>query len=259
MHALIAEYGARIDLSDNGGCTAIHVSARVGHANVLAALIAHAPTIIDKQDCAGQTALHLSMQSVVGFKTTAPILMQAGANVTARDKDGVTPIQHACTILALDILIMMVPRAVDQRSVLRVCLCELATWGRASDYGDGRQRSFNLILAALGHVHPIPELASMPALRRPSLLTDVVWMDDSLPPLQIIARRVIRQLIAARWLRNAPNTLFDDFIAAQAAHLPIPSVMSAYVTSELPAPNYTPGSSFNMRLTGVGSCVAFEG
>ena len=122
VHMLIREYGARVDLADHGGCTPIHVSARAGHADALAALLTHAPALIDRTDTTGQTALHLSMQSVVGFKTTAPLLIQAGAIVTARDKDGVTPIQHACSILALDILAVMVPRAMHQRGVLRVCL-----------------------------------------------------------------------------------------------------------------------------------------
>lgn len=81
--------GAEIDATDDAGMTALHQAAREGRNDAVAELLRNSASVFAK-DKKGRTPLHLAAMSQ---KSDAVIetLRAAGAPVTARDDDGLTP------------------------------------------------------------------------------------------------------------------------------------------------------------------------
>ncbi|KAJ9579143.1 hypothetical protein L9F63_024751 [Diploptera punctata] len=117
-------------VTDSSGRTALHLAASCGHRAVVRWLIRRADAGIDIRDVeSGYTALHRSI--FYGQIHVATDLIKLGANITVRDKDGLTPIDHAMK---------------DRPAILEydgLSLCEVYVWGTNNNYslGTGNEQS----------------------------------------------------------------------------------------------------------------------
>jgi ankyrin repeat protein len=95
VRSLVA-MNAAVNGRDDVGCTALHLAAGLGRAEVLLVLV-HPNAGADKEaNCAaGRTALHYA--AVNGHVEAITVLVQAGADTDAKDATGRTPLHHAAS------------------------------------------------------------------------------------------------------------------------------------------------------------------
>uniref|UniRef100_A0A8C4M8X4 Fibronectin type III and ankyrin repeat domains 1 n=1 Tax=Equus asinus asinus TaxID=83772 RepID=A0A8C4M8X4_EQUAS len=113
----LRRHGASWETRDLGGCTALHWAADGGHCNVIEWMLKDGCEVDAVDTGSGWTPL-MRVSAVSGNQGVASLLIDAGADVNVRDKDGKTPLM--VNSLAL---------CVELRSGLLRCLrnsCELS-------------------------------------------------------------------------------------------------------------------------------------
>jgi ankyrin repeat protein len=89
--AVLLEYGANINGTDNTGWTPLHFACTNGHLGLVRLLFAAGADVLINSDSG--TALHAAAQH--GFTAIVTLLMEAGADVTATMLDGSTALHVA--------------------------------------------------------------------------------------------------------------------------------------------------------------------
>ncbi|XP_056651193.1 fibronectin type 3 and ankyrin repeat domains protein 1 isoform X3 [Monodelphis domestica] len=87
-------HGASWDARDLGGCTALHWAADGGHSNIIEWMIKDGCQIDVLDTGSGWTPL-MRVSAISGNKEVASLLIEAGADVNMKDKDGKTPLMVA--------------------------------------------------------------------------------------------------------------------------------------------------------------------
>jgi hypothetical protein len=95
MVAFLLSKGAQANHVDECGKTAVMMGCEKGHLNVVRLLVEHTEGQgLELGNCYGMTALHCA--AVWGHTEIVEYLVSQGANATARDVDGMTPLMDAC-------------------------------------------------------------------------------------------------------------------------------------------------------------------
>ena len=89
---LLIEHGARVDVKDADGTTALMRASLAGHIDVVRLLLDKGAGVGDT-DTEGETALHLASRR--GHTDIVRLLLENGADVNAADKDGWTPLHES--------------------------------------------------------------------------------------------------------------------------------------------------------------------
>ncbi|XP_036683690.1 fibronectin type 3 and ankyrin repeat domains protein 1 isoform X2 [Balaenoptera musculus] len=87
----LRRHGASWDTRDLGGCTALHWAADGGHCNVIEWMIKDGCEVDTTDAGSGWTPL-MRVSAVSGNQKVASLLIDAGADVNMKDKDGKTPL-----------------------------------------------------------------------------------------------------------------------------------------------------------------------
>ncbi|XP_074088288.1 fibronectin type 3 and ankyrin repeat domains protein 1 isoform X5 [Macrotis lagotis] len=87
-------HGASWEAQDLGGCTALHWAADGGHTDIIEWMITDGCKIDVTDTYSGWTPL-MRVSAVSGNKEVASLLIEAGADVNVKDKDGKTPLMVA--------------------------------------------------------------------------------------------------------------------------------------------------------------------
>ncbi|XP_067565177.1 fibronectin type 3 and ankyrin repeat domains protein 1 [Pseudorca crassidens] len=90
----LRRHGASWDARDLGGCTALHWAADGGHCNVIEWMIKDGCEVDPTDAGSGWTPL-MRVSAVSGNQEVASLLIDAGADVNMKDKDGKTPLMVA--------------------------------------------------------------------------------------------------------------------------------------------------------------------
>ncbi|XP_038934758.1 fibronectin type 3 and ankyrin repeat domains 1 protein isoform X2 [Rattus norvegicus] len=90
----LRKHGASWDARDLGGCTALHWAADGGHCPVIDWMIKDGCEVDVVDTGSGWTPL-MRVSAVTGSQKVASLLIEAGADVNVRDKDGKTPLMVA--------------------------------------------------------------------------------------------------------------------------------------------------------------------
>ncbi|XP_062319718.1 fibronectin type 3 and ankyrin repeat domains protein 1 [Osmerus eperlanus] len=90
----LRKFGASWKSQDMGGCTPLHWAADGGHLAVIAYMIQD-KCELDIRDGVSQWTPLMRVSAVSGNPSVASLLIRAGADVNARDKDGKTPLMVA--------------------------------------------------------------------------------------------------------------------------------------------------------------------
>ncbi|KAM4851727.1 fibronectin type 3 and ankyrin repeat domains protein 1 isoform 2-T2 [Thomomys bottae] len=90
----LRRHGASWEARDLGGCTALHWATDGGHCPVIEWMIKEGCEVDVMDTGSGWTPL-MRVSAVSGSQKVASILIDAGANVNVRDKDGKTPLMVA--------------------------------------------------------------------------------------------------------------------------------------------------------------------
>jgi hypothetical protein len=203
----------------------------------------------------GNTGLHLALQTAAGYGTCVPRLVRGGASVTTPNHANLTPLHLACSLLAVDVLAVMAARVPDMAVLFDSLLSELMHWCNGGSYGSRQMQCVDVLLASLGHSHNkefTEKVKGLYIFQRSALMDDHTWRGDTVLPLQVLARRVVRKTLAHCWIRSSPTISLDTFLAQRASMLPVAAALQHYIIMKLPSPTYTPGSSFR-RTLGLGN------
>uniref|UniRef100_A0A8C4M5U6 Fibronectin type III and ankyrin repeat domains 1 n=1 Tax=Equus asinus asinus TaxID=83772 RepID=A0A8C4M5U6_EQUAS len=90
----LRRHGASWETRDLGGCTALHWAADGGHCNVIEWMLKDGCEVDAVDTGSGWTPL-MRVSAVSGNQGVASLLIDAGADVNVRDKDGKTPLMVA--------------------------------------------------------------------------------------------------------------------------------------------------------------------
>ncbi|XP_040342676.1 fibronectin type 3 and ankyrin repeat domains protein 1 isoform X1 [Herpailurus yagouaroundi] len=90
----LRRHGASWETRDLGGCTALHWAADGGHCNVIEWMIKDGCEVDAADTGSGWTPL-MRVSAVSGNQRVASLLIEAGADVNMKDKDGKTPLMVA--------------------------------------------------------------------------------------------------------------------------------------------------------------------
>ncbi|KAM9617490.1 LOW QUALITY PROTEIN: fibronectin type 3 and ankyrin repeat domains protein 1 [Trichechus inunguis] len=90
----LRKHGASWDTRDLGGCTALHWAADGGHCSVIEWMIKEGCEVDVVDTGSGWTPL-MRVSAVSGNQKVASLLIEAGADVNVKDKDGKTPLMVA--------------------------------------------------------------------------------------------------------------------------------------------------------------------
>ena len=90
---LLIEHGARVDVKDADGTTALMRAVLAGHIDVVRLLLDKGAGVGDT-DTKGETALHLACWQ--GHAAIVRLLLENGADPNAADKNGWTPLHESC-------------------------------------------------------------------------------------------------------------------------------------------------------------------
>ena len=109
---LLVENGADVDARNNYGQSALHLAARQGHKNIVVYLISKSAAINTRTNgnnirMMGDTPLHCANYDI------AEILLRNGAEVNAKDKDGVTPLHMAIILGDVELTILLLDNGAD--------------------------------------------------------------------------------------------------------------------------------------------------
>uniref|UniRef100_A0A8C0HDP0 Fibronectin type III and ankyrin repeat domains 1 n=1 Tax=Chelonoidis abingdonii TaxID=106734 RepID=A0A8C0HDP0_CHEAB len=94
----LREQGASWEVRDLGGCTALHWAVDGGHCEVIEWMINDGCQVDAKDTCLEWTPL-MRVSAVTGNKDVASLLIEAGADVNVKDKDGKTPLMSVVMLL----------------------------------------------------------------------------------------------------------------------------------------------------------------
>ena len=102
---LLVRAGAGVCVTDNDGDTCLMFAACNGHTETVRYLVGLPEVEVDHADGEGRTALHL----VAGYHAdVVQVLIDAGANIEARDNSGYSPLHFACSSGSPDSVKMLV-------------------------------------------------------------------------------------------------------------------------------------------------------
>lgn len=112
--------GADVDATDDGGFTPLHHAAELGTLKSLEALL-EAGASVDAADAGSRSALHevVVRESTSAFDAAAAAqrLLARGADVNARDDDGVTPLHRAAQAGRVEVVAVLLANGADESAV----------------------------------------------------------------------------------------------------------------------------------------------
>ncbi|XP_077206190.1 fibronectin type 3 and ankyrin repeat domains protein 1 [Paroedura picta] len=115
-HLDIVQYlrsqGASWQSKDLGGCTAMHWAADGGHYDVIQWMIEDGCTVDDKDSGLEWTPL-MRLCAMSGKRDVADLLIEAGADVNMKDKDGKTPLMVAALNNHEDLVQLLLEKGAD--------------------------------------------------------------------------------------------------------------------------------------------------
>ncbi|XP_059756740.1 fibronectin type 3 and ankyrin repeat domains protein 1 isoform X2 [Balaenoptera ricei] len=108
----LRRHGASWDTRDLGGCTALHWAADGGHCNVIEWMIKDGCEVDTTDAGSGWTPL-MRVSAVSGNQKVASLLIDAGADVNMKDKDGKTPLMVAVLNNHEELVQLLLDRGAD--------------------------------------------------------------------------------------------------------------------------------------------------
>ncbi|CAI9178267.1 unnamed protein product [Rangifer tarandus platyrhynchus] len=108
----LRRHGASWDTRDLGGCTALHWAADGGHCNVIEWMIGDGCEV-DVVDAGSRWTPLMRVSAVSGNQEVASLLIDAGADVNVKDKDGKTPLMVAVLNNHEELVQLLLDRGAD--------------------------------------------------------------------------------------------------------------------------------------------------
>uniref|UniRef100_A0AC11CI95 Fibronectin type III and ankyrin repeat domains 1 n=1 Tax=Ovis aries TaxID=9940 RepID=A0AC11CI95_SHEEP len=108
----LRRHGASWDTRDLGGCTALHWAADGGHCNVIEWMIGDGCEV-DVVDAGSRWTPLMRVSAVSGNQEVASLLIDAGADVNVKDKDGKTPLMVAVLNNHKELVQLLLDRGAD--------------------------------------------------------------------------------------------------------------------------------------------------
>uniref|UniRef100_A0A8B9WYA4 Fibronectin type III and ankyrin repeat domains 1 n=1 Tax=Bos mutus grunniens TaxID=30521 RepID=A0A8B9WYA4_BOSMU len=108
----LRRHGASWDTRDLGGCTALHWAADGGHCNVIEWMIGDGCEV-DAVDAGSRWTPLMRVSAVSGNQEVASLLIDAGADVNVKDKDGKTPLMVAVLNNHEELVQLLLDRGAD--------------------------------------------------------------------------------------------------------------------------------------------------
>ncbi|XP_055416307.1 fibronectin type 3 and ankyrin repeat domains protein 1 [Bubalus kerabau] len=108
----LRRHGASWDTRDLGGCTALHWAADGGHCNVIEWMIGDGCEV-DAVDAGSRWTPLMRVSAVSGNQEVASLLIDAGADVNMKDKDGKTPLMVAVLNNHEELVQLLLDRGAD--------------------------------------------------------------------------------------------------------------------------------------------------
>jgi len=116
QHADIAEallaHGARVNAASSDGRTALHFAVAARQANLVELLLANYAYV----DALSSSGTPLQVASEMGFADIAELLLDKGADVNAKGKDGFTPLHFAAAYGHADVAQLLIAGKADLRA-----------------------------------------------------------------------------------------------------------------------------------------------
>ncbi|XP_066519055.1 fibronectin type 3 and ankyrin repeat domains 1 protein [Hoplias malabaricus] len=109
----LCEHGASWTSTDKGGCSALHWAADGRHLHVLHYLLQTGCEVDVRDSVSSWTPLH-RVSAVTGDTAVAALLIRAGADINARDKNGKTPLMIAVLYNHKDLVKQLLENGADQ-------------------------------------------------------------------------------------------------------------------------------------------------
>ena len=125
---MLVKAGADLSATDNKGDTCLTIAACFGHTEIVRYLVGLPEVNVNHSGDEGFTALHWACQE--DYRTMVEVLIDAGADIEAKDEEGYSPLLRASKDASLDTVKMLVKagagvRVTDNRE--HTCLT-LAAW-----------------------------------------------------------------------------------------------------------------------------------
>ncbi|XP_043331081.1 fibronectin type 3 and ankyrin repeat domains protein 1 isoform X2 [Cervus canadensis] len=108
----LRRHGASWDTRDLGGCTALHWAADGGHCDVIEWMIGDGCEV-DVVDAGSRWTPLMRVSAVSGNREVASLLIDAGADVNVKDKDGKTPLMVAVLNNHEELVQLLLDRGAD--------------------------------------------------------------------------------------------------------------------------------------------------
>ena len=145
---VLVKAGAGMCVTDNGGETCLSLAAFNGHTEIVRTLLCMPEVDVNQSNTRGYTSLHLAVsrkhyQVFQKRSAVCQVLIDAGADVEAKDDMGFSPLHFACEAEKLEIVQMLVEAGAD------VCVV------------DGNGIPGLLIAAAGGHTETVRYLVGL--------------------------------------------------------------------------------------------------
>ncbi|XP_071793630.1 fibronectin type 3 and ankyrin repeat domains 1 protein-like [Asterias amurensis] len=109
---LLRSYGATYESKDKGGSMAMHWAVDGGNVALIQSMVADGASVNERDSGSGWTPL-LRCAAMGGDPNVAKVLMNAGAEVNIKDKDGKTPLMIACLNGHVTLVQALVERGAD--------------------------------------------------------------------------------------------------------------------------------------------------
>ncbi|XP_041474154.1 transient receptor potential cation channel subfamily A member 1-like [Lytechinus variegatus] len=112
---LLVKYGAKLDVRDATGKTALHVAAKMGRQSFSEELLRLCPRLLTEEDLQSQTPLHLASSNRHHYLVQC--LLRAGADVSNRDGDYKTSLMLAASNNDVETMVVLIENHADVNAV----------------------------------------------------------------------------------------------------------------------------------------------